>query len=94
MFKKFNIQKASQGFSVNNFMSSYWKDLVFSSTNYTLRVAVCKGSMFTPFCIVYFITQKELIGGQDSIDKESFVSQLWSSTFKDIFNKTKVSIRE
>ncbi|XP_028405405.1 glucosidase 2 subunit beta-like [Dendronephthya gigantea] len=34
---------------------------------------------------------KELIGGQDSIEKEVFLSELWESKFKDIFNKTKSS---
>jgi hypothetical protein len=38
--------------------------------------------------------QKELIGGEDSVDKGSFVTQLWDSTFRDIFNQTKVSIKE
>lgn len=32
---------------------------------------------------------KGLIGGQDSVDKELFVSELWNSTFKEMFNKTK-----
>lgn len=36
--------------------------------------------------------QKEILGGEDSVDKEKFVSELWSSKFKDILNKTKVRI--
>ena len=38
------------------------------------------------------LCQQELIGGQDSVSKENFVSELWSSKFKNIFNKTKVSV--
>ncbi|XP_046851866.1 glucosidase 2 subunit beta-like [Xenia sp. Carnegie-2017] len=32
---------------------------------------------------------QELLGGAVSVDRESFVSQLWESKFRDIFNKTK-----
>jgi hypothetical protein len=50
-----------------------------------------EGFVFAHFTL-FFISQKELINGQDSVDKENFVSELWSSRFKDIFNKTKVSV--